>query len=337
MTAELGFHCRTLPSAEQGMKTNCCLDWCTHQTVGPPNVVQSLCSSGFQVLLSLDRQPRVRALLWNLHGTCLLCSGLIAAPGLLEQQAALANSPFSAHKNSTWRSNFPLGAFSFHSHCLAWNFYPAVFHHSHAWGCFFSPGCHRGQHLTGYRVPGARQAAGSCPLPTPAVGNVGEKVALLKPNSFCPSPSGSGKSSGPHPAWTESWITWGLLSNGCKQTVEKCCIVHQILKDTPASFSLSLMDSWVKGAALSLFLAPACCLHAAAGIQKGMDQEAMLEPHSRGRATEWRERKNIKVVVASHPNTAGSSPQSALILRRPSEVVEMTTFWECLLALVLRQ
>lgn len=66
--------------------------------------------------------------------------------------------------------------------------------------------------------------------------------------------AGSGKSSGPHPAWTESWITWDLSSKGCKQPVEECCAVHQTLKDTPAFFSLSLMDSWVKGAVLPLSL-----------------------------------------------------------------------------------
>lgn len=56
-----------LLSAEQGMKTNCYLGWCTHHTVGHPKVLQSLCSSGTQFLLILDRQPR-REQSWNLQG-----------------------------------------------------------------------------------------------------------------------------------------------------------------------------------------------------------------------------------------------------------------------------
>lgn len=57
-----------LLSAEQGMETNCSLGWCTHKTVGHPNVVRFLCSLGTKFLLSLDRQPRVRALSWKLQG-----------------------------------------------------------------------------------------------------------------------------------------------------------------------------------------------------------------------------------------------------------------------------
>lgn len=174
-------------SAEQGMNTNWCLGWCTHQTVGHPNVVQSLCSSGAHLFLSLDRQPRVRAVSWNLQGHVCCAQASSAAPGFLEQQEALAHSPFSAHKNSTWGNNFPLRDCSFHSHRLVWTFYPAFFHHSNAWGCSFSAGCRRGQQVTGYRVPGAQLATCRCPLPTPAVGDEGQKAALLEPSSICPS------------------------------------------------------------------------------------------------------------------------------------------------------
>lgn len=52
---------------------------------------------------------------------------------------------------------------------------------------------------------------------------------------------------------------------------------------------------------------------------------------------EEKREENIKAVVERHPNTAGSSPQSASILRRASKAVEMTTFCECPLALILGQ
>lgn len=41
-----------------------------------------------------------------------------------------------------------------------------------------------------------------------------------------------------------------------------------------------LMKSRARGAALSLFLPAACCLHAAAGSQQSVHQEAMLEPRA---------------------------------------------------------